>query len=566
MTLRFGGVVSLNDVSLQMYRGEILAVIGPNGAGKTSLFNSLTGVYTPQEGTIMLAGRPGDAPVSVLGKQDPRRQPPRGGPHVPEHPAVPGADRARERQGRRRDPAEVRARSRRCSACPGSAARSARAPAALRAARARSAWPARANELAGSLAYGEQRRLEIARALGTDPGVLLLDEPAAGTNPAEKRELAELIQRINVERRHQRAADRARHEAGHVDRRTASSCSTSARRSPRARPEEIQRDPAVVAAYLGTSAEEAAEQADRPAGAAPDRHRAPCTCATRSPAMTASNAVTERARLMLEVDDIEVRYGAIRALKGISLRRRRGRDRRPARRQRRRQDHHPEDRLGHAAARRWARSRYDGERIDGIPAARADQPRHLPRARGPARLPADDRGGEPRDGRLPVQDAPTRTTSSGCSSCSRGCKERYKQHGGTLSGGEQQMLAIGRALMGKPRLLLLDEPSMGLAPLIVAQIFDIIREINDQGVTVLLVEQNAAQALALADRGYVLETGEIVLDGHRPGAARRRPGPGRLPGRGDRGIIARCRCGSRPQAGTTTCQVLQIAASHRRLR
>jgi branched-chain amino acid transport system ATP-binding protein len=75
------------------------------------------------------------------------------------------------------------------------------------------------------------------------------------------------------------------------------------------------------------------------------------------------------------------------------------------------------------------------------------------------------------------------------------------------------MLAIGRALMGKPSLLLLDEPSMGLAPLIVAQIFDIIREINAAGVTVLLVEQNAAQALALANRGYVLETGEIVLEG-----------------------------------------------------
>ena len=92
-------------------------------------------------------------------------------------------------------------------------------------------------------------------------------------------------------------------------------------------------------------------------------------------------------------------------------------------------------------------------------------------------------------------------------------RERYRQVAGTLSGGEQQMLAIGRALMGKPRLLLLDEPSMGLAPMVVAQIFDIVREINESGVTVLLVEQNAAQALALADRGYVLETGEIVLQG-----------------------------------------------------
>ena len=89
--------------------------------------------------------------------------------------------------------------------------------------------------------------------------------------------------------------------------------------------------------------------------------------------------------------------------------------------------------------------------------------------------------------------------------------ERRAQDGGTLSGGEQQMLAIGRALMSRPRLLLLDEPSMGLAPLLVQQIFDIIGEINAQGTTVLLVEQNASQALSVAHRGYVLETGSIVM-------------------------------------------------------
>ncbi len=92
-------------------------------------------------------------------------------------------------------------------------------------------------------------------------------------------------------------------------------------------------------------------------------------------------------------------------------------------------------------------------------------------------------------------------------------KEREKQLGGTLSGGEQQMLAIGRALMSRPRLLLLDEPSMGLAPMLIAQIFEIITEINQQGTTVLLVEQNAAQALKRAHRAYVLETGRIVKEG-----------------------------------------------------
>ena len=90
-------------------------------------------------------------------------------------------------------------------------------------------------------------------------------------------------------------------------------------------------------------------------------------------------------------------------------------------------------------------------------------------------------------------------------------KERLNQKGGTLSGGEQQMLAIGRALMARPKVLLLDEPSMGLAPILVEQIFDIVKDINASGTTVLLVEQNALMALGIAKRGYILQTGEIVL-------------------------------------------------------
>ncbi|HET6198618.1 MAG TPA: ABC transporter ATP-binding protein [Acetobacteraceae bacterium] len=92
-------------------------------------------------------------------------------------------------------------------------------------------------------------------------------------------------------------------------------------------------------------------------------------------------------------------------------------------------------------------------------------------------------------------------------------RERLKQVAGTLSGGEQQMLAAARALMARPRVLLMDEPSMGLAPMLVEQVFETIRRINAQGVTILLVEQNAPMALGIADRGYVLESGRIVLDG-----------------------------------------------------
>jgi branched-chain amino acid transport system ATP-binding protein len=92
-------------------------------------------------------------------------------------------------------------------------------------------------------------------------------------------------------------------------------------------------------------------------------------------------------------------------------------------------------------------------------------------------------------------------------------EERLSQLGGTLSGGEQQMLAMGRGLMAQPQLLLLDEPSMGLAPILVEEIFRIVTEINEQGVSILLVEQNAAMALSVADRAYVLETGRVVLEG-----------------------------------------------------
>jgi branched-chain amino acid transport system ATP-binding protein len=263
VTLRFGGVVSLNDVSWQMTRGEILAVIGPNGAGKTSLFNSLTGVYTPQEGTITVAGRAGEPAVSVIGKKT----------HIVNHLGV-----ARTFQNIRLFPAltaienvrvgiETRQKAGPIASMLGMPwqRREERESAARAVELLREVGLAKqANELAGSLSYGEQRRLEIARALGTEPGVLLLDEPAAGTNPVEKRELAELIKRINVERgvsvlliEHDMKlvmsiADRiiVLNFGGKI---------------AEGSPQQIQRDPVVVAAYLGSSTEDAAaDMSDQP--------------------------------------------------------------------------------------------------------------------------------------------------------------------------------------------------------------------------------------------------------------------------------------------------------------
>ena len=260
VTLRFGGVVSLNDVSMQLYRGEILAVIGPNGAGKTSLFNSLTGVYTPQEGRIELAGREGDPLVTVLGKKT----------HVINHMGV-----ARTFQNIRLFPAltalenvkvgiETRQRSGPVSAMLGmpwqrreEKMSTSQAYALLR----EVGLSGRANQLASGLAYGEQRRLEIARALGTNPGVILLDEPAAGTNPNEKRELAELIRRINEQRgvsvllieHDMKLVMSVAHRIVVLN---------FGQKIAQGTPHEIQKDPVVVAAYLGTSAEDAAHEVE----------------------------------------------------------------------------------------------------------------------------------------------------------------------------------------------------------------------------------------------------------------------------------------------------------------
>jgi branched-chain amino acid transport system ATP-binding protein len=257
VTLRFGGVTSLDDVSLEMRRGEILAVIGPNGAGKTSLFNSLTGVYTPQEGEILVAARPGDDPVSVVGKKT----------HLVNHLGV-----ARTFQNIRLFPAltalenvkvgvETRQKAGPVAAMLGLPWQRREERASTQTAfdlLARVGLAHRANELAGSLPYGEQRRLEIARALGTNPGVILLDEPAAGTNPVEKRELAALIRQINADGIGVLLIEHDMKLVMSVADRIV--VLNFGQRIAEGTPEQIQRDPAVVAAYLGTSEAEAEQE------------------------------------------------------------------------------------------------------------------------------------------------------------------------------------------------------------------------------------------------------------------------------------------------------------------
>jgi len=252
-TLRFGGVTSLKNVTLHMKRGEILAVIGPNGAGKTSLFNSLTGVYQPQEGEIIFESNAG-VRTSVIGKKAYR---------------VAQAGVARTFQASRLfgalttfENVKIAAEDHSGVGLLGSVLRG---PKTRRGEHASDQLAVdllkfvglmpEANKIANSLSYGARRRLEIARGLATKPEVLLLDEPAAGTNPTEKLELAELIRRVRDEKgvsvlliEHDMKLVMSLAERLYVLNFGSVIASGT--------PEEIRKNPAVIDAYLGTTHEE----------------------------------------------------------------------------------------------------------------------------------------------------------------------------------------------------------------------------------------------------------------------------------------------------------------------
>jgi branched-chain amino acid transport system ATP-binding protein len=253
VSLRFGGVVSLNDVSLHQNRGEILAVIGPNGAGKTSLFNSLTGVYKPQDGAIMFTGRDAKT-ISVIGRK----------PH-----RVSAAGVARTFQASRMFSAlttfenvKIGAESHKGIGAAGAMLKGPRTRRDEKESDAETVklldfvgLRAKANTLSASLSYGDRRRLEIARGLATKPQVLLLDEPAAGTNPSEKLGLANLIRKVRDDMgvsilliEHDMKLVMSLAERLYV----LNFGSVIAEGTPT----EIRANPAVIEAYLGSSVEE----------------------------------------------------------------------------------------------------------------------------------------------------------------------------------------------------------------------------------------------------------------------------------------------------------------------
>jgi ABC-type branched-subunit amino acid transport system ATPase component/ABC-type branched-subunit amino acid transport system permease subunit len=484
LSVHFGGLKAVEKVSLQVPQGEIVALIGPNGAGKTTLFNAVSRLQKATSGTVYFAGKD----VTKLSTADTARlgmartfQNLRiyANMTVLENVLV-GCHR-HERSGlwagglglphQRREEERSRRRALQALASVGLEG-SAHLPAA-------------------SLPYGSQRLVEIARALASDPQLLLLDEPAAGMNASERADLVQRIRSVNASGitvllvEHDIELVMGISELVYV--------LDYGRLIAQGRPEVVQNDRAVIEAYLGVKQESRVD-----------------LCQTRD---LTSGACPEPEDL-LAVEDLSTSYGSIQALRGVSFT-------------------VPKGEVVAVLGANGAGKSTLLHTISGLLRPKAgevvyqgaDITRLAPEkitARGLCQVPEGRRLFR----ELSVQDNLI-VGSSGRKNWRSTLSdeiayvyelfpilgERRKQPAATLSGGEQQMLAIGRALIGKPQLLLLDEPSMGLAPLMVERIFEALARLNKEGLTMLMVEQSAEMALSLAHRAVVLQTGSVVVSG-----------------------------------------------------
>ena len=492
----FGGVRAVDGVSLEVEKGSIQGLIGPNGAGKTTLVNVVTGYVPIQSGRVWLESDELTA--------------------LPAH-RIAGHGIARTFQNirlfkdltalenvvigmhtRRRDDTLAQ-----IATLPwfrrGQKQRSDEAIALLESA---GLSPAVAHRHAGTLPYGDQRRLEIARALALKPRLLILDEPAAGMNPSEKHGMRELIERLNDKGLTILLIDHDMRLVMGVCKRVA--VLNFGRKIADGTPEEVSTDPGVIKAYLGTGGEKEVRSAPGAVGG---------DAAEVGEASPGARAADEPAKAILDVFELTVKYGAVTALHGASFRVASG------------------EVVALIGANGAGKSTvlntlsgllrpasgsatFDG--LDLTSATPSEIVRHglvqVPEGREIlarqtvlenlelATWGRRDRKATDKDIESVIQRFPI-------------LGERRKLGAGTLSGGEQQMLAIARGLLARPRLLLLDEPSLGLAPQMVDEVFRAIEEIHREGTTILLVEQNALRALAIADRAYVIETGRIQLTG-----------------------------------------------------
>ena len=496
----FGGVAALSQVDLSIGEGEIFSVIGPNGAGKTTLFNLITGIFPPSGGRITFGGDDLLRTSRYFRVSMPLGLRRRRTVHEVTRLGI-----ARTFQNIRLFPemtalenvmVGIDAHSRTSLAATLLATGSYRRE--LRETKSRAlelldfAGIRRyAGELSKNLAYGDQRRVEVARALGTAPKLLLLDEPAAGMNPAEEAVLMQLIQKVRGSGVTILLIEHDMKVVMGISDRIAVLDFGVKIGEGSAR--EVQNNPDVIKAYLGSGTSNLKARSSTPE----------------------SKSAAELTTPLLEVEDLHVNYGVIEAVKGVSLRVQSGEivaligsngagkstilktisglqaprrgtislEGRPIQRL----PPHRTVRLGigHAPEGRRILSRMT--LLENLQLAYREASKSRPGVRG-------------------EQEAVARVYE-----LFPVLKDRARQPSGSLSGGQQQMLAIGRALIAQPRLLMLDEPSMGLAPMMVDRIFEIIHSINQQGTTILLVEQNAQMALLVSARAYVLESGRIVV-------------------------------------------------------
>jgi branched-chain amino acid transport system ATP-binding protein len=501
VTKNFGGLRAVGDVSFKVPSKSIFGLIGPNGAGKTTAFNLITGVYKHDAGTIRFGGtdlrplKPAQIARAGIGRtfQNIRLFAQLS---VIENLLVAGElhKKANLAASVLRMPvhyADERAMHERAS-------------------RLLEVFGLNgvANEPSTSLPYGNQRRLEIARAMMLEPKLLLLDEPAAGMNYGEAEGLKTQIRWLRDEFEltvvlveHNMQVVMGVCEEIHV----LDHGETIAHGTPA----EIKEHPKVLAAYLGQEEGEGTDEEKREATEKRLAKEPSMRVAhpTRAPAKIAAG------RPMLALHGVKVSYGGIQALKGVSL----------------------EVMPGEIVAMIGANGAGKTTTLKSIL-------RLLPLAEGTIELAGTDIAslstedmvaagvslapeGRAIFANLTVREnlelgaylhRDKKTIADTLADVTRlfpRLGERMKQEGGTLSGGEQQMLAIGRALMARPQLLLLDEPSLGIAPKLVQQIFEAIQKIAASGVTILLVEQNTRLALKTSKRAYVLRTGEIALAG-----------------------------------------------------